>query len=54
MGRDRTADTKKVTEQVRTERAVHTTRIAQLEGNLHDLKGTLDFAGRRSNVAELQ
>lgn len=43
---------KVVAEQARAERAKHTARITQLEGNLHELKSSLDFSERRRNDAD--
>lgn len=53
----RTADMEVVAEQTRTERAErveHTAGIAQLEGDLQELKEKLGSAERRNNVADLR
>lgn len=46
----KTADMEVVAEQPRTNRAEHLARIAYLEGDLHQVKGKLDFLKRLNTV----
>lgn len=50
--KSRTEDMEVVPGQARTELVDHTARIAQLEGDLHELKGKLDFSERCNNVTD--
>lgn len=50
----RAAGMEVVAEQERTKRAKHTAWIAQLKGDLHELKSKLNVLERRNNVAFLR
>lgn len=48
----RAADIEVVAEQAHTKRTEHTARIAQLEGDLHKVKGKAGILGRLNNNAD--
>lgn len=53
LSNSRTADIKVVAEQTRSERAKHTARNAQREGDLYELKANLIFSRRRNNSTDV-